>query len=88
MIDAGVEAKGQSERYVAWMNLDDPLPTRCYVDRISRKGARLRPFGGCVPDEFTLHFSRRGDAKVRCRVTARAGADCAIEFVSSLAIYG
>jgi len=75
-------------RYVAWLNNERAAPpTRCYVKDISATGAKLEAFGA-VPNEFTLHFNRRGDAKVRCRVTSRAGSNCEIEFVASLAIYG
>jgi hypothetical protein len=78
-----------SERYVAWLNLDGATPpTRCYVENVSRSGAKLNVFEGPVPNEFTLHFNRKGDAKVRCRVTAAAGSECDVEFVASLAIYG
>jgi len=80
------------KRYVAW--LDTPAPTppaRCYVEQVSRSGARLRVLGSpidAVPDEFTLRFGQNGDAKVRCRVTSRAGGNCAVEFVASVAMYG
>jgi len=54
---------------------------------LSRSGAKLSAFGGPVANEFTLHFDRKGDAKVRRRVTAAAGFKCDVEFVASLAIY-
>jgi hypothetical protein len=60
---------------------------RCRVEDVSRAGAKLCAFDGAVPNEFTLYFNRRGDAKVRCRVTARADLSCQVEFVASLAIY-
>lgn len=60
---------------------------RCRVEDVSRAGAKLCGFDGAVPDEFTLYFNRRGDAKVRCRVTTRASSICQLEFVASLAIY-
>jgi len=75
-------------RYVAWLNVGSPMPpTRCYVESLSRSGAKLELFGGPIPEEFTLHFNRRGDAKVRCRVTTVDGSKCDVEFVASLAIY-
>jgi len=78
-----------SDRYVAWLNLGEAAPlTRCYVENVSRSGAKLEIFHAPIPNEFTLHFNRKGDAKVRCRVTAAAGSTCDVEFVSSLAIYG
>ena len=77
-----------ASRYVGWLDVDHTaLPTRCYVQDISRVGAKLTVFSASVPDEFTLHFNRKGDAKVRCRVTSRTGPNCAVEFVASLAIY-
>jgi hypothetical protein len=89
---AASETEIDPNRYVAWLQAValEP-PTRCYVEQISRSGARLRVLGvrlDAVPDEFTLRFGQSGDAKVRCRVTSRAGGDCAVEFVASLAIYG
>jgi hypothetical protein len=76
-------------RYVAWLDLGSLAPPiRCYVENLSRLGAKLKVFGGPIPEEFTLHFNRRGDAKVRCRVTTAAGLKCDVEFVASLAIYG
>jgi hypothetical protein len=83
-----VENSHRSSRYVAWMDAGHAAPPRrCYVDDVSTNGAKLRAFGDPVPNEFTLHFNRRGDAKVRCRVISRAEANCDIEFVASLAIY-
>ncbi len=77
-----------SERYVAWLDLGGALPpSRCFVENVSRSGAKLKLFNPPATDEFTLHFNRKGDAKVRCRVTALAGANCNVEFVASLAIY-
>jgi len=87
MIGASAEGSGNAGRYVAWLDVDRTVPPlRCYVEDVSRLGAKLT-VRAPVPDEFTLHFSRRGDAKVRCRVTSRAGDDCAVEFVASLAMY-
>jgi len=78
-----------SYRYIAWLNLGETAPlARCYVESVSRSGAKLEVANAPIPDEFTLHFNRKGDAKVRCRVTAIAGSKCDVEFVSSLAIYG
>jgi hypothetical protein len=82
-------ANYSTERYVAWLDRGSAAPlTMCYVENISRSGAALKVFGASVPNEFTLHFGRKGDAKVRCRVTAATGSKCHVEFVSSLAIYG
>jgi len=82
-------ASDGSDRYVAWLNLGEAVPlTRCYVENVSRSGAKVEVFHAPIPDEFTLHFNRKGDAKVRCRVTAAVGLKCDVEFVSSLAIYG
>jgi len=82
-------ASDGSHRYIAWLNLGEAAPlTRCYVENVSRSGAKLEVSRASIPDEFTLHFNRKGDAKVRCRVTAAAGSICDVEFVSSLAIYG
>jgi hypothetical protein len=81
-------SKNAVERYVAWLEADRTAPAmQCCVEDVSRSGAKLTAFRAPVPDEFTLHFNRRGDAKVRCRVTSRAGSNCAVEFVTSLAIY-
>jgi hypothetical protein len=75
-------------RYIAWLDVEPGTPpARCYVEGISRLGAKVRVFRPPVPNEFTLHFNRKGDAKVRCRVTSRAGSNCNVEFVSSLAMY-
>ncbi len=75
-------------RHIAWLNLGSPTPpARCYVEDLTRSGAKLEVFGCPIPEEFTLHFNRRGDAKVRCRVTAVTGSKCHVEFVASLAIY-
>jgi hypothetical protein len=85
---ATVERRGEPAHYIAWINSEDVSPcTPCRVEDISRSGARLRALNAMVPNEFTLHFTRKGDAKVRCRVTARAELSCDVEFVASLAIY-
>jgi hypothetical protein len=77
-----------SGRYVAWLNMGSATPpARCYVENISKFGAELKIFGPPVPDEFTLHFSRRGDAKIRCRVRSVGNGKCDVEFVASLAMY-
>jgi hypothetical protein len=83
------ERNAGAARFVAWLDVGRAAPpVRCYVEDVSRVGAKLRVFRPTVPNEFTLHFNRKGDAKVRCRVTARAGAECAVEFVAGLAMYG
>jgi len=75
-------------RFVAWLDAEAGFPpARCYVEDVSRTGAKVRVFRPQVPSEFTLHFARKGDAKVRCRVRARAGSNFDVEFVSSLSIY-
>jgi hypothetical protein len=85
---AGPENDASVGRYVGWLDIDPTTaPARCYVECVSRAGAKLKVFHPSVPDEFTLHFNRKGDAKVRCRVTSRAGSKCDVEFVASLAIY-
>ena len=76
-------------RYIAWIaGGDAPSSTACRAEGVTTNGATLRNFGGPVPDEFTLYFNRRGDAKMRCRVTSRTESSCDVEFVTSLAIYG
>lgn len=88
MKSAGIQSQAEAKRYVAWLDGSGTTPaTRCFVEDISRAGAKLKVFGSPVPREFTLHFSRKGDAKVRCRVTSQAGSNCDVEFVASLAIY-
>jgi hypothetical protein len=83
-----VDHHGGPDRYIAWMDGGGgTLSRRCRVEDVSQAGAKLCAFDGAVPNEFTLYFNRRGDAKVRCRVTARAGSRCDVEFVASLAIY-
>jgi hypothetical protein len=86
---AGSENEIDIRRYTAWLDIDSSAPSpRCYVEGISRSGAKLTVFNSPVPDEFTLHFNRTGDAKVRCRVTSRVGTNCSVEFMASLSIYG
>jgi hypothetical protein len=76
------------QRYIAWLDIGSTPPARCYVEDVSRSGAKLKMLlGSTVPDEFTLHFSRKGDAKVRCRVTELKGSECNVEFVASLGMY-
>ncbi len=85
---AARDDNGNSNRYVAWLDAGHATPpTRCYVEDVSRFGAKLRVFRPPVPNEFTLHFNRKGDAKVRCRVTSHAGSECDVEFVAALGIY-
>jgi hypothetical protein len=89
MTTTALDRNGEDHgRYIAWLDAGGAVPSmRCRVEDVSKGGAKLRAFGAQVPDEFTLHFNRRGDAKVRCRVTARAGLKYDVEFVPSLAIY-
>jgi hypothetical protein len=76
------------EGYIAWLAMDGATPSaRCYVEGVSEVGAKVTASSQPLADEFTLHFNRRGDAKVRCRVTSRAGSACFVTFVPSLAIY-
>jgi hypothetical protein len=83
-----LENHADASRYVAWLDIAPGTPpARCYVEGVSKLGAKVRLFRPSVPNEFTLYFNRKGDAKVRCRVTSRAGSNCDVEFVSSLAIY-
>jgi hypothetical protein len=80
------EANVSGPRYIAWLDAGVAVPaTRCYVENVSKLGAKLRVFRSFVPDEFTLFFNRKGDAKVRCRLTSRAGPVCAVEFMASVA---
>jgi hypothetical protein len=82
---AGTPSQGQSEGYIAWLNVDGAAPAaRCYVEDVSKAGAKVTAFSQPVANEFTLHFNRRGDAKVRCRVVSRSGPKCFVEFVPSL----
>lgn len=88
MEHARTESDFGTGRYIAWLDIGAAAPpTRCYVQDISRSGAKLRIFRPSAANEFTLHFNRKGDAKVRCRVTSRAGSNCDVEFVASLGIY-
>jgi hypothetical protein len=83
-----LQTNADAGHFVAWLDAEAGLPAaRCYVKDVSRAGAKVRVFRPQVPSEFTLHFTREGDAKVRCRVTARAGSNVDVEFVSSLSIY-
>ena len=72
------------KRYVAWLDAGGAMPIRCYVENVSRSGAKLNVFRSPVPEEFTLYFSRKGDAKVRCRVVSSALPQCDVEFIASL----
>jgi len=79
---------GRSKRYVAWVSAGGAMaPIRCYVENISRSGATLRVFRSAVPEEFTLHFNRGGDAKIRCHVVQCALPQCDVEFIASLEGY-
>ena len=68
--------------YVGWLVGDEgAAAVRCNISDVSRGGAKLRLFGASnVPDEFTLHFSRTGDAHIRCRVRWRDACEAGVEF--------
>ena len=73
-----------SKRYVAWLDAGGAMPpVRCYAENVSQSGAQLKVFRSPVPAEFTLYFSRRGDAKVRCRVVSIALPLCDVEFITA-----
>jgi len=77
-----------SKRYVAWLDAGTAAaPVRCSVENVSRSGARLNLFDSPVPEEFTLCFGRKGNAKVRCRVVSCASPQCDIQFIASLEGY-
>lgn len=73
------------QRYVGWMVGDEAVPAiRCWISDVNRSHARIRTFGSAaLPDEFTLHFSRSGQFRVRCRVRRRTGHEAQVEFVAS-----
>lgn len=74
-----------AKRYVAWLDVgQESVPVRCTVENVSRLGAKVNVYRPTVPEEFTLYFSRRGDAKVRCRVVSRALPRCDVEFIACL----
>lgn len=82
------ERNSSPARYVAWLSTGPAVPAiRCYVEDVSAAGAKLRVYRPPVPNEFTLYFNCKGDAKVRCRVTSRAGPKCDVEFVAASAMY-
>jgi len=72
-----------SPRYLARVDASLLSRASCCVEDVSRHGARIKVFGPPVPDEFTLHFGRRGEAKVHCRVRSRSGTRCNVDFVVS-----
>ena len=77
-----------SKRYVAWLDAGSAMPPiRCYVENVTRSGAKLNMLRSPIPDEFNLYFNGRGDAKVRCRVTSRGKPQCDVEFIASLESY-
>lgn len=73
--------------YIGWITVSGTPAVRCYVEDLTPDGATIRVFASPVPDSFTLHFSRRGDAKVHCHVMWRNGARAGIRFVTDLAMY-
>jgi hypothetical protein len=80
---ASTLARAPTARYVAWLDAGTGPATRCYVEDVSRFGARVMVFGPGIPAEFTLCFGRDGGAKVRCRVRSQGGPHCDVEFVAS-----
>jgi hypothetical protein len=68
-------------RYIGWVDVGGGMPpVRCYVENVSDSGANISVYRSAVPDEFTLYFSRQGDAKVRCQVRWRSGSACGVSF--------
>jgi hypothetical protein len=58
---AAVSDEADAGRYIAWLDIGSPAPlTRRRVENLSRSEAKLKLLGGPIPNEFTLHFDRRG----------------------------
>jgi hypothetical protein len=72
-------------RYVGWVVHDHGSQSiRCHVEDVCRSGAKLRWFvRHCLPDEFTLHFTRTGAARMRCKVKWRSERAAGIEFLAA-----
>jgi hypothetical protein len=72
--------------YVAWLKgrADQPA-RRCYVEEICASGAKVKVSNDVnVPDEFELIFSRRGDARISCRMISRHQMGIEVQFVPSV----
>lgn len=69
---------------MGWIVGDEgPHAIRCLVADVTRAGARLKLFAATdIPREFTLHFTRTGDASIRCRLRWRGDGEAGAEFVS------
>jgi hypothetical protein len=69
--------------YVAWLKCRPDQPaSRCYVHEISAFGAKVKVSNEAdFPDEFELIFSRRGDARISCRMVSRRQQDIEVQFV-------
>ena len=78
------QVRRRPARYIAWADVGGgALPVRCYVENVSDSGAKISIYRSAIPDEFTLYFSRKGDAKVRCQVRWRRGVACGVAFTTS-----
>lgn len=71
-------------RYIGWVAVGGGmLPVRCYVENVSDSGAKISVYRSPVPDQLTLRFRRKGDAKVRCQVRWRDGFACGVAFTTA-----
>jgi hypothetical protein len=70
---------------VAWLKgpPDEPA-SPCHVDTICPSGAKLKVATEAdIPEAFELIFSRRGDARISCRMISRHHKDLEVQFVSA-----
>lgn len=69
--------------YAAWLKSHTDEPARpCHVYEISPSGAKVKVRNEAeLPDEFELIFSRRGDARISCRMLSRRQQDVEVQFV-------
>ena len=69
--------------YAAWLkSRTDELARPCHVYEISPSGAKVKVrIEAELPDEFDLIFSRRGDARISCRMVSRRQQDVEVRFV-------
>ena len=70
---------------VAWLKgrPDEPA-SPCHVDMICSSGAKLKVATEAdIPECFELIFSRRGDARISCRMISRHHKDVEVQFVSA-----
>jgi len=74
------------KRYIAWLKCSADQPaSRCYVDDVCASGARLMVSNEAeLPDQFELIFSRRGDARISCRMISRQQREIEVQFVPSV----